>query len=316
MAAPNSASTAGTPRWLWFAFGGLLTITLLMVGLAVVLVIRSFSAAPAGIDTPTPIASAQPTSIVDQNQPQLIASPQTVTAGSPLAVFGSNWKSGEKVTIFLRDPSKPTDPIMALGSGQASNDGTLAVTVAYPTDPRWAKLNKVDVIVQYATSGAYYVTSINVQSQIAMATSTAPPIPSATSTLIPPTKTPTRVPPTSTRVLPTATPVVITDWRGEYYPNQTLTGAPAVVRNDKDVNFDWNVGSPFMFIPADYFSARWTRSLLFAAKTYRFTVRADDGVRLWIDGSLIIEEWHSAAPSAYARDVTLGAGWHAIRLEY
>jgi hypothetical protein len=308
--------SSGSSRWLWLAIGGLGTIVLLVMGVAFVVVLRSIFAGPTAINTPAPIATVVPTSIVDQTQPQLIASPQTVTAGSSLAVFGSNWKAGEKVTIFLRNPAAPTEPISAIGSGEVAQDGTIAITVAYPTDPRWAKLSKADVIVQYASSGAYYVTLINVQPQIVTATSTATPIPSATSTSIPPTRTPTHIPSTSTRVPPTATPVVITDWRGEYYANPSLMGAPVVVRNDKAVNFDWSTSSPTQIVPVNNFSARWTRSILFAAKTYRVTVQADDGVRVWIDGNLIIDEWHSAAPSSYSRDVTLGAGWHAIRIEY
>jgi hypothetical protein len=316
MTTHSQPSSTKLPRWLWFVFGGLIVITLLMVGLAAVLVARSFSATPQGIDTPTPLASSLPTSIVDLDQPRLIVSPQTVMPGTALAVFGSNWKPGEQVVVFLRDPAMPSDPIVALGSGQSASDGTLALTVAYPVEPRWAKLSKADVIVQYTGSGAYYVTSIKVQPLIPTATLTPSPLPTETPTSIPPTKTPTRVPPTLTRVPPTATPVVITDWRGEYYPNQTLTGAPIVIRNDRAVNFDWGNSTPAQLLPADNFSARWTRSLLFAAKTYRFSVKADDGVRLWINGNLLIDEWHSAAATTYTRDVLLGAGWHAIRLEY
>lgn len=317
MATHSQTTSTKSPKWLWFVFGGLITGTLFLVGLAVVLVIRSFSASPVPIDTPTPVASIPPTSIIDQAQPGLIASPQSVTPGSTLAVFGSNWKSGEKVTVFLRDPATPNDPIVALGSGQTSSNGTLAIAVVYPTDLRWAKLTKANVIVQYVGSGAYYMTSINVQPLSPTATATVTPRPTETPTLIPPTVTPIpTATPTPTRVPPTATPIVFPDWRGEYYPNQTLTGAPTVIRNDQDVNFIWLQGSPSRLIPADNFSVRWTRSLLFAAKTYRFTVNADDGVRVWLDGNSVIDEWHLAVPSTFSRDVPLSAGWHAIRIEY
>ena len=70
---------------------------------------------------------------------------------------------------------------------------------------------------------------------------------------------------------PTATPRPITEWRGEYYANTTLTNAPIVVRNDSDVNFNWGRSAPAGGLPVDNFSARWTRQLWFAAQTYRFT---------------------------------------------
>ena len=53
---------------------------------------------------------------------------------------------------------------------------------------------------------------------------------------------------------------VYPDWRGEYWPNQTLTGLPTLVHNDQEVNFRWEFGSPDPpGIPDDHFSARWAR---------------------------------------------------------
>jgi len=65
-------------------------------------------------------------------------------------------------------------------------------------------------------------------------------------------------------------------WRGEYYNNKSLTGNPVFVRNEKAVDFDWRNGSPDAALPADNFSARWTRNLGFEAGTYRFYVSTDD----------------------------------------
>ena len=96
-----------------------------------------------------------------------------------------------------------------------------------------------------------------------------------------------------------------------------LLGAPIVVRNDPAVNFNWGRNAPAVGVPVDNFSVRWTRQLSFpATQPYRFVLSSDDGVRLWIDGALIIDEWHTAASAAYTRDVNLTAGWHAFRIEY
>src|SRR5262249_6067610 len=77
-------------------------------------------------------------------------------------------------------------------------------------------------------------------------------------------------------------------WRGEYYTNATLTGSPAMVRDDGDgfLNLNFGGGSPGLpcGVNADSFSARWTRTVNFAQDIYRFSVTGDDGVRLYVDG--------------------------------
>jgi hypothetical protein len=107
------------------------------------------------------------------------------------------------------------------------------------------------------------------------------------------------------------------DWRGEYWPNPNLSGLPALVRNDPAVAFDWAYGSPAPVIPADGFSARWTREFDLAAGTYRLYARADDGVRVYVDNELFINHWsQSSGTTTYTADVNLAAGRHTIVVEY
>ncbi len=114
---------------------------------------------------------------------------------------------------------------------------------------------------------------------------------------------------------PSPTPAY-THWKGEYFANRYLAGLPTLVRNDADVRFNWGLGSPAGGIPSDEFSARWTRTLTFAAGTYRFYARSDDGVRLWVDNRLLIDRWHDQAATTHYGDIALSAGAHSIRLEY
>ena len=111
-------------------------------------------------------------------------------------------------------------------------------------------------------------------------------------------------------------PPPITDWKGEYFNNQSLAGAPALTRNDPNINFNWGLGSPDASIPVDHFSVRWTRTFNFAGGTWRFTTLTDDGVRLWVDSTLLIDQWRDQPPAAYAADIALAAGLHAVRMEY
>lgn len=115
---------------------------------------------------------------------------------------------------------------------------------------------------------------------------------------------------------PTPTPVIVSAWRGEYFANRDLAGAPVLVRDDADFNFSWGAAAPATTLPADSFSARWTRSLNFAAGTYRFYARADDGLRVWLNGELVIDQWHDAANTTYSIDRTLPSGPAALRVEY
>lgn len=118
-------------------------------------------------------------------------------------------------------------------------------------------------------------------------------------------------------VTPTpTTPPTYTAWRGEYFANPNLAGTPVLVRNDSAIDFDWGYGSPSSQIPVDYFSVRWTRSVHLPAGTYRFYAQADDGVRVWVNGELLINEWRPATGRTYSVDKYLDAGTHHFRVEY
>ena len=106
-------------------------------------------------------------------------------------------------------------------------------------------------------------------------------------------------------------------WTAEYYANMNLSGSPAVVRTDNAIDFDWDYGSPDASIPADQFSVRWTRTLGFAAGTYRFYSSSDDGIRLWVDGQLLVDVWyHQGLPNTHYGDLALGDGLHQVKVEY
>ena len=105
-------------------------------------------------------------------------------------------------------------------------------------------------------------------------------------------------------------------WRGEYFANRDLAGTPALVRVDPQIDFDWESGAPASGLPADNFSVRWTQDLNFSAATYRFYVYVDDGVRLWVDGALVIDQWHDSVPTNYTVDLVLAEGAHGVRMEY
>lgn len=102
-----------------------------------------------------------------------------------------------------------------------------------------------------------------------------------------------------------------------YFDNADLTGK-TVSRVDGTVNFDWGTGGPATGIAADTFSARWTGQVQAAkSETYTFYTTSDDGVRLWVDGKLIINNWTTHAPREDKGMVSLQAGKnYNFKLEY
>jgi hypothetical protein len=104
---------------------------------------------------------------------------------------------------------------------------------------------------------------------------------------------------------------------GEYFDNANLTAAK-LNRVDATINFDWGQGSPSSQMESDSFSARWSGQVEPRySETYTFYTSSDDGVRLWVNNVLLINDWteHSAAERSGA--ITLSAGTkYNIKLEY
>ena len=106
--------------------------------------------------------------------------------------------------------------------------------------------------------------------------------------------------------------------QGEYFNNENLQGAPALVRTDAHLDFHWGDGSYVENGPVDHFSARWTGYFVAATEDdYKFFTSADDGVRLYVDDALVIDDWkrHGETLNTYAQHLTAGKAYR-IRLEY
>jgi hypothetical protein len=105
-------------------------------------------------------------------------------------------------------------------------------------------------------------------------------------------------------------------WYAEYFANRDLAGAPTVTRYENTLRFDWGGGSPGVDIPADNFSARWTQDAWFEAGTYRFSYRSDDGLRIWVDDTLVVDNWRDGQATWFSSDHFIPRGTHRVRVEY
>jgi hypothetical protein len=103
---------------------------------------------------------------------------------------------------------------------------------------------------------------------------------------------------------------------GCYYNNVTMTGNPAMVRTDNQINFDWGAGTPGPAITSYDFSARWQGYFTFTQGVHSFTATASDGMRLYIDGNLLLDRWRDQAATMYTVSQSLSAGTHLVTVEY
>ncbi|UUZ60426.1 PA14 domain-containing protein [Nocardioides sp. B-3] len=106
-------------------------------------------------------------------------------------------------------------------------------------------------------------------------------------------------------------------YTAEYFANRNLQGVPVLTRTEDAIDFNWGGGAPGDGVPADDFSARWTKSLtLEEAGTYQFTVTSDDGFRLYVDGETVLNKWALQGATTYTSNRELSTGEHEIKLEY
>jgi hypothetical protein len=104
---------------------------------------------------------------------------------------------------------------------------------------------------------------------------------------------------------------------GRYYDNRDFT-ALRVTRTDPTVNFSWGSGAPAAGMGVDTFSVRWTGSIQAPASgTYTFFTVSDDGIRLWVNGQQLVNNWTLHGPTENSGSIALVAGQKAsLRIDY
>lgn len=86
---------------------------------------------------------------------------------------------------------------------------------------------------------------------------------------------------------------------------------------ESSIDHAWGTAAPVSGVAADRFSARFTGTLeVPVAGTYELATRGDDGVRLWVGDTLVIDDWRPHFPERHAGTIDLQPGPIGIRLEY
>jgi len=106
--------------------------------------------------------------------------------------------------------------------------------------------------------------------------------------------------------------------KGEYYANQNFEGAPALTRIDKTVDFDWGDDAPDKSLPIDHFSVRWTGFVIAPQTgTYAISGTSDDGMRIWLNNSLLVDNWGDHGSQSVLGHAYLQKGQRVpIKIEY
>ncbi len=124
-------------------------------------------------------------------------------------------------------------------------------------------------------------------------------------------------------------------WFAQYYPEMidaqnppsyslqdnkksVIAGGKDSYNKIQDIHFDWKQGSPDAAIPSDRFTAIYKKVINVTENTnYNFTVSADDGVVLEIDGNKLIDSWNNS--DGEKRELLgyyLPKGFHTVLLKY
>jgi len=104
--------------------------------------------------------------------------------------------------------------------------------------------------------------------------------------------------------------------KGQYYKGMNFESL-VLTRVDPQINFSWGAAAPDPVVGIDSFSVRWTGEVEAAfTETYTFYARADDGVRLWVDGKQLVNAWVDQGATEYYGKVDLVAGnTYSVQME-
>jgi uncharacterized protein YraI len=104
-------------------------------------------------------------------------------------------------------------------------------------------------------------------------------------------------------------------WTAKYWDNKNLAGDPVIVRQENNIDHDWGQGAPNS-ITSDQFSARWKKTINFAEGAYRFDATMDDGMRIYLDGNIILDSWTDSQVHSMSATVNISSGDHVVKVEY
>ena len=103
-----------------------------------------------------------------------------------------------------------------------------------------------------------------------------------------------------------------------FYNNTNCSGSYVYYGTTNSINYDWGYGAPpNRNVGSDYFCALWFQSITIdAADWYTFYIVADDGFKLWVDSTWVLDRWVIQGPTQYTLSLYLTPGQHFLYLQY
>ena len=236
----------------------------------------------------------------------------------------------------ITDTQPPTAPILTSAAASGPNQVNLAwgastdnVGVAgyqvfrartLIANTSSATRSFTDLTASAGSTYTYWVRALDAASNTSILSNSIQVTTPAAATYTPPAPSPTAPSPT---VPSPASPIggscaspATNAFTGCYYNNITLSGSPSLVRTDSLINFNWGTDSPAAAVTPLNFSARWQGYFTFQAGEYTFNTLASDGLRLYIDGQLILDRWRDQPGYMYNIRRTITQGAHLVTVEY
>lgn len=105
-------------------------------------------------------------------------------------------------------------------------------------------------------------------------------------------------------------------WTVSYYANTSLSGSPVNINDTESPSRNFSVDEPIGGMSRDNFSVRWESIQPLEGGTYQINARADDGVRVYVNGGLVIDQWPANVNTIYSATLNLPKGDHRFTVEY
>jgi len=239
---------------------------------------------------------------------------EAASGNDALQVFAS---TGEKNVVVVNTSEETADVELAfegLGAGEVAAD-------VWQSTADGMAPHAAEGVTLTDGKGSVALPARSVTTLV-LAPDAAEPAP-GTTTVVPPSSSSSSSTSTTVDTTPSSTTTIApppgagqgSGLRAEYFPRVDLTG-PSHVRVEPRVALDYE-HAPFADFPVDGFSVRWTGWVrVDALGEYTFTTTSDDGVRLWLDDALLVDQWTEHSIRDDSAPAALTPGWHAVRLEF
>lgn len=105
-------------------------------------------------------------------------------------------------------------------------------------------------------------------------------------------------------------------WVAYYYPNTSLSGDPAGILTLATPNFNTGGAAPLPSMPATNWSARFTSVQTLAPGSYQATFSVDDGVRFYVNGALLLDQFGGATGQTQSVAFSVPSAQTNLQIDY